>query len=215
MSTLADQRGWGPGWPNCQDKKMITITAGGIRLRVRPEVAPIFKAFCDELVERGYPLKGTADDWGFACRPIRGTEKRPNPIPSNHSWGLAIDLNAEANPRQETLKTNFPDWAVELGEKKYRLGWGGRYQKMPDAMHWEWLQTPEAALKLVAELGLTAEHVHIDTEEEELMGAKDDIIKHIDDRVNTAVDAATVRLEADIRALGDKIAALTAALPKP
>lgn len=144
MATAA-ARGWGAGWPDCQRDRCVWIAAGGIRLLVRAEVAPIFKGFCDELVQRGYPLGNVADDWGFACRPIRGTTSSP----SNHSWGLAIDLNSTANPMGSTLVTDFPDWAIELGEQKYGLSWGGRYC---DAMHWEWLGTPDQAAWLIAAL---------------------------------------------------------------
>lgn len=135
---------------------MVTIKAGGISLLVREEVAPLFKGFCDELVQRGYPLADVADDWGFACRPIRGTENRPKekggPVPSNHSWGLAIDLNATKNPMGSELVTDLPPWAVRLGEEKYGLSWGGRYKSNPDAMHWGFLGTPEEARWLVASL---------------------------------------------------------------
>lgn len=144
----AEARGWGSGWPDCQRDRCVWITAGGIRLLVRVEVAPIFKGFCDELVQRGYPLGNVADDWGFACRAVRGTDD----VPSNHSWGLAIDLNATTNPMGSTLRTDFPAWAVELGEKKYGLRWGGRYASRPDAMHWEWMGTPAEAEWLVAAL---------------------------------------------------------------
>jgi hypothetical protein len=143
----AQARGWGPGWPDCQGSKMVTIHAGGIKLSVRREVAPIFKGFCDELVQRGYPLGAVADDWGFACRQIRGSDKA-----SNHSWGLAVDLNSTENPMGSKLVTDFPAWAVEMGEKKYGLHWGGRYKSRPDAMHWEWLGTPDEAKWLVGAL---------------------------------------------------------------
>lgn len=143
----AAARGWGTGWPDCQRDQCVWITAGGIRLLVRAEVAPIFKGFCDELVQRGYPLGDVADDWGFACRPIRGSDDEP----SNHSWGLAVDLNSTANPMGST-RTDFPAWAVELGETKYGLRWGGRYRSRPDPMHWEWMGTPDDAAWLVAAL---------------------------------------------------------------
>lgn len=144
---LASALGWGTGYPDCQRDQCVWITAGGIKLLVRAEVAPIFKGFCDELVQRGYPLGDVADDWGFACRSIRGST-----APSNHSWGLAIDLNATTNPMTSSLVTDFPQWAVELGEKKYGLRWGGRYATRPDAMHWEWVGTPKQAAWLIAAL---------------------------------------------------------------
>jgi hypothetical protein len=126
---------------------MVTIHAGGIALSVRKEVAPIFKGFCDELVKKGFPLAGVADDWGFACRVIRGTTSTP----SNHSWGLAIDLNSTQN-QMGSRKTTFPAWAIKLGKEKYALTWGGDYNTRPDPMHWEWTKTPGQAAWLVAAL---------------------------------------------------------------
>lgn len=127
---------------------MITIPVGqGVRLVVHKRVAPIFKAFCDEIDARGYDLDAVADDWGYANRPIRGSSS-----PSNHSWGLAIDLNATKNPMSATLKTDIPSWVIELAEQKYGLSWGGRYRTRPDAMHFEFLGTPADADRIVARL---------------------------------------------------------------
>lgn len=143
----ADQRGWGPGWPTDNRGKCVWVNAGGIKLFVRKEVAPIFAGFCDEVVARGYPLGQVADDWGYANRPIRGTQTA-----SNHSWGLAIDLNSTNNPMGDHLVTDMPMWMVTLAYDKYGLSWGGNYKKRPDAMHYEFLGTPAEAAMIVARL---------------------------------------------------------------
>lgn len=149
MATAAD-RGWGPGWPTARYSDMVTIVVGDrakVKLSVHKRIAPIFKQFCDEIDRRGYDLEAVADDWGYACRPIRGTQ-----TPSNHSWGLAIDLNAVANPMSSTLITDMPAWVIDLAEKKYGLFWGGRYRTRPDAMHFEFLGTPADADRVIARL---------------------------------------------------------------
>jgi hypothetical protein len=148
MALSADRRGWGPGYPVDRRHDMVTVTvANAVRLVVHKRVAPIFKAFCDEIDAHGYDLDGVADDWGYANRPIRGSRK-----PSNHSWGLAVDLNATKNPMAATLKTDIPAWVVELAENKYGLSWGGRYRTRPDAMHFEFLGTPADADRVIARL---------------------------------------------------------------
>ena len=85
---------------------------------------------------------GTYDDWGYAHRYIAGTKTL-----SNHSWGLATDIDATKNPR-----TSDPDerksyiWRHASGfitrvEKVGALRWGGRYSS-PDPMHFEVLLSP-------------------------------------------------------------------------
>lgn len=146
MATRADRRGWGPGWPNCQKSKMKTLRrADGVVLPVREELALLIAGLCDETERRGYDLiPGWC--WGFACRAIRGSRK-----PSNHSWGLAVDLNAPKNPMTNRLVTDMPSWMPKLW-KRYGFGWGGDYDSRPDAMHYEFLGTPADAVRYTREL---------------------------------------------------------------
>lgn len=136
----ARERGWGdPDSPGYRQKHIVKITAGGRDLWVRREVAHLFKGFIDEIVRGGYRIDlGPIDDWGYANRDIRG---RPG-VKSNHSWGLAVDLNARTNPMGSKLKTDMPRWVVEAG-KKWGLLWGGTYKSRPDAMHYEFVGRPE------------------------------------------------------------------------
>lgn len=135
----AASRGWGPGWPNCQYSKWVTITlSNGQRLSVRGEISFLVKGLCEETMRRGYGLvNGWC--WGSACRAIRGTSTA-----SNHSWGLAVDLNAPNNPMSSKLITDMPRWMVDLWER-YGFRWGGRYRTRPDAMHYEYMGTPADA----------------------------------------------------------------------
>ena len=149
MTTAAD-RGWGdPGAPGSsagvqyRREHIIGVDAGGVRLYVRRELARIFKGFVDEIVAKGYKIDGHADDWGFAHRPIRGYESRyektkdPEYL-SNHSWGLALDLNASDHPLGRR-GTGVPSFVVETAHR-YGLSWGGDYVNRPDEMHFEWLR---------------------------------------------------------------------------
>lgn len=139
----AKSRGWGTGWPRCQNKEMIWVTAGGIDLLVRREIGLLVQGFVNEIVARGYPVVQVPDDWGFSCRPVRGTK-----YPSNHSWGLAIDINATRNPQSRVLVTDMPQWMPEVAAK-WGFAWGGNYQTRPDAMHFEFMGTPSDARYIV------------------------------------------------------------------
>jgi hypothetical protein len=141
---------WGPGWPNCQTGRLVTVSAGGRRWTLRREVAPIFAHFIDEIVGRGYRISaGQLDDWSFACRAIAGTR-----TPSNHSWGLAVDINSLTNPMtfDGRLVTDMPRWVVECATA-HGLNWGGNYGgAKKDAMHFEWLGSLPAAVAKSAAL---------------------------------------------------------------
>lgn len=131
----AASRGWGPGWPNAQEGKMITVLGGGVRVRVRREIAPLVETLLNATAKLGYTLKPGAC-WGFANRPIRGTQTA-----SNHSWGLAVDLNAEDNPMGSTFRTDIPPAVVRAWEA-CGFYWGGRYANRPDSMHFEYVRRP-------------------------------------------------------------------------
>lgn len=138
MSDARD-RGWGdPDEPGYAKKHIITVRAGGVRLNVRTEVAPLFIGFVDELVASGYRLDVDADDWGYNNRDIRG---RPG-VKSNHAWGLAIDLNSSTNPMTEDgrIHTDMPVDLVRHLAAKWGLEWGGDYSgKRRDPMHFEFV----------------------------------------------------------------------------
>jgi hypothetical protein len=143
----AAARGWGnPGKPGSatgatfRRNYIVPIDAGGRRLYVHRQVAHLFKGFIDEIVARGYRIdQGDVDDWGYAHRLIRGSKTTL----SNHSWGLAVDLNATTNPMLASrLVTDMPAWVVECAEK-WGLHWGGNYKSRPDPMHFEFLGRPE------------------------------------------------------------------------
>jgi hypothetical protein len=117
-------------------------------------VAGIFTAFVDELAARtGYKVEGEQqDDWGYSPRHIANDPKKAW---SNHAWGLAVDINAPANPQKHPLTTNMPAWVKERGPlmHKYGLRWGGHFSD-PDPMHFEFMLRPEDADRITKELGV-------------------------------------------------------------
>lgn len=77
---------------------------------------------------------GEVDDWSYLNRNVRGAR-----VKSNHAFGIAIDVNALANPLGST--GDMPpevvrQWEAEGGE------WGGDWSR-PDPMHFETHLTPE------------------------------------------------------------------------
>jgi D-alanyl-D-alanine carboxypeptidase len=148
----AQDRGWGPP---CPDSSIVTFEAGGRFFNVHKRVAPIFKAFINELVTRepppgGYRIDaGAVDDGGYNCRKIAGTDTW-----SNHAWGLAVDINSNTNLQKHPLTTNMPAWVRDekLLMRKYGLRWGGTFSTTPDPMHYEFLLTPADADRLARDL---------------------------------------------------------------
>lgn len=138
------------GWGKPCSGTYTSVVAGGVKFKVRTEVAPLVAGFVAEVTAGGYHLDRVNDDWGYACRKIRGSCCSW----SNHAWGLAIDLNATTNPMTSDGKvhTDMPAWVVEAG-RKWGFSWGGDYVgKRKDPMHFEFLGTPADAASLVAKL---------------------------------------------------------------
>lgn len=94
------------------------------------------------LIESGYYKEIKTWDGCFNIRPQRGTTT----IPSLHSFGIAVDLNAADNPFRTTYQQ-----AIEKGLKPFTdafvnawrdNGWtcGADFKKNPDRMHFSYLQ---------------------------------------------------------------------------
>lgn len=140
-------RGWGPGWPTgVPASQLRQIDVSGVRYPggVRAEIADLVALLTAETMRRGYvfgiPGNPAHGCWGYANRPISGTQTA-----SNHSWGLAVDINAPRNPmRSPPMVTDMPPWMPALWES-YRFAWGGRWTNRPDPMHYEYMGTPAQA----------------------------------------------------------------------
>lgn len=155
MATPAD-RGWGnPGRKHGDaqateyGRRHITTitTSDGSKFAVRKELEHVFLGFLNEIIARGYRIKGEVlDDWGWFVRLIAGTD-----VLTNHAWGLAIDVNAMTNPQGRVLRTDMPAFVPEAA-KRWGLRWGGNYTNRPDGMHFEWIGSRDEALRFVADL---------------------------------------------------------------
>ena len=176
--TNAAGRGWGSGWPSDNSGHMTTVRAGGVAVSCHREIAPLVAWLLDQTAAGGYgPRHGEC--WGFANRAIRGTN-----TPSNHSWGLAIDINAPANPMTDRLVTDMPSWMPDLWKSKM-FRWGGDYRGRKDAMHYEFMGSPDDARRLVAEIGGAPAPVAATGSRPTLKkGAKGPDVSHLQDRLN-------------------------------
>jgi hypothetical protein len=158
VSETAEQRGWGN--PDRDVASHIArIEAGGVAVSVHEGVADIFRYLLTSLA-RVYDLAGFADDWGYCNRDIRG---RPG-VKSNHSWGLALDLDATVNPMTKDLQAGheFARPVVDpiLAHFGGRLVWGGEYASArKDYMHFEYVAGPgRARIDSITARDLLANH---------------------------------------------------------
>jgi hypothetical protein len=137
---------------------MVRLEVGGVTVPqgVHRAIGPLVAHLMAETMARGYKLvPGWC--WGYACRPIGGTNRA-----SNHSWGLAVDLNAPRNPLHPTrLTTDMPLWMPDLW-RAWSFDWGGGWTKPKDAMHYEFTGTPRDAAQLEARLREPAVPVKIE-----------------------------------------------------
>lgn len=142
----ASARDWGSGWPQCGGAKgnIVTVLAGnsGAKFPVHKRISRLVDILIDECAKRGYRFFGSQCG-AYNCRPIGGTR-----TPSNHSWGLALDINWTLNPMTSRLVTDIPGWMVDLFES-YGFAWGGRYSGKKDAMHFEFMGTPQQADEMI------------------------------------------------------------------
>lgn len=117
-------------------------------LQVRREIAPLLLGFAAEFHRLVEPIdRGTRDDWGYACRRVRG---RTNV--SFHAAGIAIDLGALKHPLGvRNTFTPRQRATIRVLCEKYGLRWGGDFNR-PDEMHFEVILPRGEALALVKKL---------------------------------------------------------------
>jgi hypothetical protein len=146
------------GWPASEDRKAIGIQSfvvPGTKLKIAcaQAVAPILIAFCKEFHELVEPIdQGQLDDWGYAFRMTRGSDK----VLSNHSSGTAVDLNALKHPLGKSNTFNKEQCnIITLLITKYGLAWGGHYKKRKDEMHFDIKMNKEQVKQKIKQLGLS------------------------------------------------------------
>lgn len=200
MST-AEDRGWGPGWPNCQTEKWSWYEAAGHRWLLRDEPAPVLLAFIKRFHAEVEPLD-PAQCWSAACRAIRGSTSTP----SEHSWAKAVDLNSAKHPRG--AHDTFTDAQVRriraiLAEPMFRnIRWGIDFDYV-DEHHFEYIGTPSDA---AADAALLEDDLTMDPETKGYFDAQFAALKkYVDDRHDLVMRALSiVRVGDDDPAPGDQ-----------
>jgi len=145
------------GWPASEDRKALgiesfTVPGTKIKFACAKAVAPLFVNFAKEFNELVEPIdQGQLDDWGYAFRMTRGSDR----VLSNHSSGTAIDLNAIKHPLGKSNTFNKDQRnIINLLITKYGLAWGGNYKKRKDDMHFEIALNQNQVTNKIKELGL-------------------------------------------------------------
>lgn len=208
-SRTAAQRGWGAGWPSCAGARgdlatVVTGTPEGritAKVVVRKRIARLVNLLLRECSRQGYALRAEQCG-GYNCRSIGGTRTA-----SNHSWGLAVDLNWQINPMRRPLTTNVPGWMVKLWNR-YGFAWGGHYRGTPDPMHFEFMGTPADADEMTGKAVRELLHEEDDMTPEEnwkwstenFHGEKVEI-RH----VVVGAEARAVDLQKDLAQVGGKV----------
>ena len=142
-SLRADARGWGSGWPHCSVHPVsLTVDGTSFPGGVAPEIHDLLELLLVESEKRGLVKLHPGWCWGYGCRPITGTTT----VPSNHSWGLAVDINAPTNGYGSSSHT-IP---ASMGAfwNRYGFRWGGDYTGNKDWMHFEFMGTPQDAKEM-------------------------------------------------------------------
>jgi hypothetical protein len=139
-SLRADARGWGPGWPHCSVHPVsLNVSGTSFPGGVAPQIHDLLVSLLNESEKRGLVKLHPGWCWGYGCRPITGTTN----VPSNHSWGLAVDINAPQNGYGSSSHT-IPASMGHLWNQ-YGFRWGGDYSGTKDWMHFEFMGTPNDA----------------------------------------------------------------------
>jgi hypothetical protein len=110
---------------------------------VHEDIHDLMEILLLESVDRGYVRLHDDECWGYACRPIKNPDGSLTNTPSNHSWGLALDVNAPSNCFGCTSHT-IPATMGALWTS-YGFRWGGDYSGTKDWMHFEYMETPSQA----------------------------------------------------------------------
>ena len=145
------------GWPAGEDRKALGIESfvvpgTKIKFACAKAVAPLLVNFAKDFHEWVEPIdEGQLDDWGYAFRMTRGSDK----VLSNHSSGTAIDLNAIKHPLGKSNTFNQAQRnTITLLITKYGLAWGGNYKRRKDDMHFEIALNQDEVKTKIKELGL-------------------------------------------------------------
>ena len=128
--------------------------------------------------------------WGGGCRAIKRPDGTFTDTPSNHSWGLALDINAPENVFGGATHT-IPAAMARLWNI-YGFRWGGDYPNSKDWMHFEFMGTPEDAHAMTEKARL-----ELAEEVEELTPEQERAIRRMARFLDTLTEQLGKRGEAD------------------
>ena len=162
-SNAAQFARWGPGpttrrpsgsccW-KCNESNLVLYTflrpgdhanqTDTIRLKIDSRSIPAWKQFIQILIEEAFPLK-LGQCSSYNCRPVKKLSGYSTTTWSNHSWGIAVDINSLDYPQGKRPASNDPIWRLAQrvvdeirtlsGKPVFR--WGGTFST-PDPMHFE------------------------------------------------------------------------------
>lgn len=177
--------------PACQLRPSARFTFwSGVPVTVDGRIVPALQALDDCLRRHGYrPKEGQT--WGYSCRKITGGSGY-----SLHAYGTALDVNSLSNPYGPRLVTDMPIAMVEeieaiQTEGGHRVwGWGGRYSRNKDAMHFEVVASPAelaTGIRATQEDDLTTEQAR---KLDDLHAAMGGVVDRLDrvEKVTAAID---------------------------
>lgn len=214
-SRRASDRGWGSGWPNCDTSKWVELEVlspagkvvrfpahkvssenGQLKFEeevkfggsVREEIRELVSLLLQVSERRGFINLQPGWCWGGACRAIKRSDGTFTDTPSNHSWGLALDINAPENPfggSTHTIERPMADlWNA------YGFRWGGDYSTTKDWMHMEFMGTREDAKEMSdkARTELTEEVEELTPEQEKAIKRMSTFLDELTEKLGKAAD---------------------------
>jgi hypothetical protein len=135
---LPSTKGWGPGYPNCQDiaRQGESIFWPG----VHADIAELVSLLVADMRRRGFVFQ-IPGCWGFGCRGTKSSSGSQSVTPSFHSWGLGVDINAPQNPfgnDRTNTQLGRPEFSwVDVLWRSYGFYWLG--PPIKDWMPWSFV----------------------------------------------------------------------------
>lgn len=143
------------GWTVDPPRRARQVLGSKVKLIVRDgaagDVLMYIASQFDKRVENIDNAQGHLDDWGYANRPIRGSNET-----SNHASATAIDLNATRHPlgASGTFSAKQKDTIHKiLKEVDNVIRWGGDYSGRKDEMHFEINASPDKVKQVASKIG--------------------------------------------------------------
>jgi hypothetical protein len=156
---------------------------------VRREIHDLVLILLHESERRGYINLHDGWCWGGACRPIKTSSGTLTQTPSNHSWGLALDLNAPENVFGGSTH-KIPTAMARLWNE-YGFRWGGDYSGTKDWMHFEFMGTPDDARAMTEKAKRELGGDELTNEEQQILKEAKEFLDTLRGRLKPGPDKAT------------------------